>query len=624
MASVLALMLVGALISILILSSVIGAFAQTTQTRASVQSQAAAQAGIAAAVVGLQTASGAGSCTATGGVYESATAPQFRATIWYNGVRTCPTGSGIVKIISTGWAGSPGVAGASAGDEAYLEATFNISSSEASGSAVYVYQGGNVNAFTVNVADASTTGDIRVPNGNLACSTTSTISGNVIVANGTVNFSNSCHVTGSIRASGTISLSTSPVIDGDVVSSGGSVTVSNTGIVIGGSIYANGDVTLQGQVSGDVEATGSVKIIAGARVTGSVRAGGTVEIRGVVDGNVTTPGGASMPQSGARVGGNVTIGGTFSTLTGGARVNGSVSAAGTGTMQIFPDGDRIDGNLAIGGDLDSWNYDSNKPTSSSSTNAKIAWTMQNKGWIDGAITYLQIGLPIPTAPTPQAAPTAPAWVDWSYVPTDWVSAGYATTIVWPSNGCTIDGRIGTQAGQPEGVYELLQQIRNATTPVVVDARACTTLNFSNSASLDIGIRTNVAFIVKSVTLESTKFRSADGAAHKLYFLVQDGAPGTAGVQNPGGSCNIATNSAGVEIVAPIAAIAYTPCNISLSNGTKWRGQLYSNGLSVSSGDGVTYVPVGIPGTNLDGISGGASTGNLSPMTSLRNRSDDGE
>ena len=97
MASVLALILVGALLSILIMSSVITGLGNTTATRASVQAQAAAKAGIAAAYVGLKT----GTCASKGGVYESATEPKYRATIWFGTARGCPTGGGQYTKVRT-------------------------------------------------------------------------------------------------------------------------------------------------------------------------------------------------------------------------------------------------------------------------------------------------------------------------------------------------------------------------------------------------------------------------------------------------------------------------------------------------------------------------------------------
>jgi hypothetical protein len=69
---------------------------------------------------------------------------------------------------------------------------------------------------------------------------------------------------------------------------------------------------------------------------------------------------------------------------------------------------------------------------------------------------------------------------------------------------------------------------------------------------------------------------------------------------------------------------YTPCNISVNNGSLWRGQLYSQTISVSANDAVTYVPVGIPGKDLDGGVASPGAGGIGALVSLRNLTNNGE
>ena len=64
-------------------------------------------------------------------------------------------------------------------------------------------------------------------------------------------------------------------------------------------------------------------------------------------------------------------------------------------------------------------------------------------------------------------------------------------------------------------------------------------------------------------------------------------------------------------------MAYTPCTIQINSQTEWRGQLYSNQLSLSLGEGLVYVPTGIPGTDLGGGTPEESAGVLSPMQYVR-------
>ena len=86
MAAVIGLLAVSLLTTSLVATSVIQATKYTTVTRASVQSQAAAEAGIADARAGLLN----GTCTAKGNYYASAVGavPRYVATVWV------PSGSG--------------------------------------------------------------------------------------------------------------------------------------------------------------------------------------------------------------------------------------------------------------------------------------------------------------------------------------------------------------------------------------------------------------------------------------------------------------------------------------------------------------------------------------------------
>jgi hypothetical protein len=121
-------MLVGLVVCTLIVVSVVSSVSTTTASRASVQSQAAAQAGIVAAYAGIQTPS---SCVTVGGVYSSTTAPIFSATVYVpNGSgwsAGCPNSQSTkVRIVSTGRAVNKGV-GQSASDVAYVEAVYTLS-----------------------------------------------------------------------------------------------------------------------------------------------------------------------------------------------------------------------------------------------------------------------------------------------------------------------------------------------------------------------------------------------------------------------------------------------------------------------------------------------------------------
>jgi hypothetical protein len=128
--AVIVLTLMGLLLGALILVAVVTSFGFTTASRANVQSQAAAQAGVTAAVASIQTT---GNCTGVGGVYTSTVAPVYTAKVYVpNGsggwTLGCPTSQTTqIRIDSTGTAATPAVAGQSHSNVANVEALYNLS-----------------------------------------------------------------------------------------------------------------------------------------------------------------------------------------------------------------------------------------------------------------------------------------------------------------------------------------------------------------------------------------------------------------------------------------------------------------------------------------------------------------
>jgi len=570
--AVVGVMAVGLLMASLILSSLIGGVAFTSATRASVQSQAAADAGVAAARAGLQKA---GDCTARGSQYTPDTpiaGLDYRATVWIrNGAgawaRGCPASTAAeVRVISNGSAADGGVAGNNLGDKAHVETVFAVNPAPIvegpSASAVFTGSGGSVSSIIVSSGNGRP-GDIHILKGDFDCNSGSVIDGSIIVADGNLKITNSCTITGSVKASGKVEISAAVSIAGDVVAAGGPVDITNSTISVGGSVYAAGYANIHGTVNGSVEATGYVNIQANGRIKQSVRAGGYFSIQGRVDGNVTTP--------------------------------------STVSTYVKPSGLRVGGALKIGGGI---------TTDMSGTDAaKAAWLVNN-GWV-GSIAFNQTGL---TGPTPQVAPTTSPWVDFEYDWADWSSAFQLKT--W-SGAC----EVGSWNASTHDTYK---QLANLTSPTVVDSRACSPLTFQTGT---LAIKTDIAFIGKAFTLGDMKISSADGQPHKIWFLVPDGNPSHAGKDCTNGAGNITNWGSNSQIAAPIYALAYTPCTIALNNGMRWRGQLYSGAFTVSSGDSLVYMPIGIPGTDLSGgtaIDPSAPPGGLGDITSNRNRQDNGE
>ena len=570
--AVIGVMAIGLIMSALILSSVMGGMGFTAATRASVQSQANAEAGVAAAQAGLQLA---GDCAAKGGIYTPASAASgltYRATIWVknttgNWVRGCPTGTqSEVRIISGGDASNFGVAGNRSGDKSYVEAVFNVGLPTTvegpSASAIFTGSGGSVSSISVTSAN-SNPGDIHILKGDFNCNGGSVINGSVIVADGNLFITNSCTITGNAKASKAVKITSSVSIGGDVVAAGGGIELTNSTISIGGNAYANGNSDIHATIAGNFEGTGSLIIQDAGWVKKNVTVTGQLTVRGRVGLNATTPSTAEtmINPSAARVGGALRVGGNF-------RVDSKAAGAASATY--------------------------------ATANGLV-----------GSVAYNKTGLSGPAAPT---VPTVSPWVDWTYKWSDWAS-GYQLLTWDTAGGC----QVGSWNESTQTTWKL---IKNLTTPTVIDARGCNTLDIYG---VSMALKTDVVFIVKEIVQGAVTWTSTTAAKHKLWFLSQDGAPTTAGPQctSPAGPIRVTGN---FEIKDPILALAYTPCTMSIS-GTKWRGQIYAGGFTVSSGDSMVYEPIGIPGTDLSGgtfTDPSATPAGLGDLTVIRNRNNNGE
>jgi len=256
--AVLGLMAIGLILSTVITGSVIAGYGYTSRTSASVQSQAAADAGTAVAQAGLI----AGTCSANNAVYASAVGavPAYRATVWRpNGTGGwtfgCPvTTTDSVQIISTGTASVKGLTTQSSGDNSYvwtiLTPPVSTTQIAAVGAAVYAYSStGFGNSGTVTSVNGSEP-DIYINTGSVVCNGAATVNGDWVVKNGSLTIDGGCNVTGNVWASGRVTVQGGTYVGGNVVAAG--VTSSN-GSPIKGSVWS----------SLDMSASGSSKIVWG-------------------------------------------------------------------------------------------------------------------------------------------------------------------------------------------------------------------------------------------------------------------------------------------------------------------------------------------------------------------------
>jgi hypothetical protein len=247
LAAVLGLMSVGLLLTTLVVASVLTASGFSTRTRAGVQSEAAAEAGIAAARAGLVL----GTCEASQNGIYSGTDPSYLATVWIPSgntwIRGCPAGlSTSVRILSSGYASANGVNGASAGDSTNLEAILSPAvpptSIVATGPAVFAYNAGTFGNGGALVSLDGTTPNVLIKTGNIICDNNFEATANLVVNGGNLRIDNGCEITGNVWASGRVDFVNNGFVGGAAMGNG--VSMSNQSEV--GSIWSTADITLSG------------------------------------------------------------------------------------------------------------------------------------------------------------------------------------------------------------------------------------------------------------------------------------------------------------------------------------------------------------------------------------------
>ena len=304
---VLGLMAVTIVIAVTTTTASLHAVGITSATRASVEAEAAAEAGIDYAASQLATSV----CQAT---YVSSSAPIFSVVVSYSDLSTspgttdtswvsgCPTSTSAqrLKLVSTGTAITKGVAGNTTGNIRKVEAIYPYTPSPPaytitpSGPATYSF---NQQDPTINNVTITQAGTVRPTvvylSGSATCTSGSQITGDVILGGGGLAITSGCTINGDLSTAGVVSIQ-SGVVTGNVnaagVQSGTSVSTSSSS-EIDGNIYAAGPVTIGGKVGGNVVAGptgGASSFSSQSSVGGSVVSAGTVSAStGSVKGTIT-------------------------------------------------------------------------------------------------------------------------------------------------------------------------------------------------------------------------------------------------------------------------------------------------------------------------------------------------
>lgn len=300
---VLGVMGVTTLIAVSTTSMSMHAVGYTTSTRAGVQAEAAAEAGVDYAAANLATSV----CQSQ---YSSTSAPVFAVTVAYSTLATspgavdtswvngCPTSASAarIKLVSTGSAASAGVAGNSSGNVRTVEAIYSYTPAPPSysvipsGPALYAFAQTDptINNLTVNQA-GTVRPSIQFLSGSVTCTSGTTITGDVILGSGSLTVTSGCTINGDLSAAAGVNIQSGEVT-GDVHSddehgdhSHAAVSLSSSSR-IDGDVYSRGSVEIDGKVGGNIVAG---PMSTNSRFSNLSSVGGSV----VTSGSVTAPAG---------------------------------------------------------------------------------------------------------------------------------------------------------------------------------------------------------------------------------------------------------------------------------------------------------------------------------------------
>ena len=300
MLAVLGVMAVASSIAITTTSVSMHAVGYTTSTRAGVQAEAAAEAGIDFGAASLATSV----CKSQ---YTNTSTPIFTVTISWSAlanslgntdsswVSGCPTDTTAqrLKLVSVGTAALPGLAGNSSENVRRVEAIFPytptpaLSTVIASGGALYSYAqvDPTINNLTINQA-STTRPSIQYLSGSATCTSGSTITGDVILGAGALSITSGCKIDGDLWASNVVNIQSGEVTGnvhakGNGSGGGDSVSLSNSSTV-DGDVYSDGPGSFDGKVGGNI-------------VSGPTGGNSTFNNRSSVGGSVVSAGIVTAP-----------------------------------------------------------------------------------------------------------------------------------------------------------------------------------------------------------------------------------------------------------------------------------------------------------------------------------------
>ncbi|MBC7724509.1 MAG: polymer-forming cytoskeletal protein [Burkholderiaceae bacterium] len=372
------------------------------------------------------------------------------------------------------------------------------------------------------------------------------------------------------------------------------VTVDQGSLVFGASCQVRGDVRTAGATNlTDTAHIGGNVSAASANIGGAATVGGGIWSTGsaIVQGSAIVSGGVVATDL-ESAGSSIVRGDTWT--SGPTSLMGSSQIFGRATASSLAQA----GSSIIGGD--GW---STGATSLSDTStllgALTTRSVTGPEHVTGAITVVPAGPGAgpPAAANPVAVLPASDWVDVGYVPGAW--PGYTTMTT----------SIGCNGLALQVLVNLL-----ASGPGIIDARGCAAgVSLTGSGIL---ILQNDLVIIASTFAFADSSQIASASAQTLTLVtpdqIADGKPTCTGSRS-----SIAQS---FIVQAPVTALLYTPCAISMGFSSQWRGGLYGGNVSMGGSSILRYLPVQFPGpqrTAPGGSSGTPSGALVGGRTSLR-------
>ncbi|MFC5928100.1 hypothetical protein D6T64_10355 [Cryobacterium melibiosiphilum] len=255
--AVIGVMAVFAIISITIVASTMTTLGATTSTRASVQAQAAAEAGIDATVARFATTSCPELTSASPDVtFTVALAFQVAGEEdWHEG---CPSSAAIaVRITSTGNAVNDGVLGNTGGDARTVQAIYSAEATTAEISPDVAVHAESTIGFgdssQVFYATGASRPSLYVKDGDVKCTGSSIMRMDLVIPHGSFSMGGSCQFFGDVWSAGDAKLAGSAILTGSLIAPSIDTVGSS---IITGDAWALNEITMKGssQIKGNVVA----------------------------------------------------------------------------------------------------------------------------------------------------------------------------------------------------------------------------------------------------------------------------------------------------------------------------------------------------------------------------------